>query len=122
MMYVSDSVLLNRLATAPPFVTWACVVLGDVWVGGSMANEHCENPEDWDLVVPFSAWSIVAARIPQNAIKTRFGGWRFNEDGAKIDVFPSDFSTLMQFPFVTVLWHPKSNTIWRKTEMKGLSS
>jgi hypothetical protein len=82
-----------------------------------MADMKATEPDAWDLVVPFPLWATIAARIPQSATPTRFGGWRFSENGVQIDIFPADILTLMQYPFVGALWHPKTNALWTRTQL-----
>lgn len=80
-----------------------------------MADALSADPHDWDLIVPFPLWATIAARIPQSATSTRFGGWRFSENNVQIDIFPADMLTLMQYPSFGIMWHPKTNALWTRT-------
>lgn len=45
---------------------------------------------DWDLLVPFDKWSTAALLIPPYAKPNKFGGWRFEDNGVSIDLWPGD--------------------------------
>ena len=49
-----------------------------------------EGTTDVDLVVPHARWSAVAALIPETARPNKFGGWRFEVEGYRYDVWPDD--------------------------------
>jgi len=62
---------------------------------GSQARRYANGlkpdpKKDWDLFVPYSAWREAALSIPKDARPNGNRGWRFESDGASIDVWPDD--------------------------------
>lgn len=54
------------------------------------------KPSDYDLLVPFIHWQIIAPMVPENATPNRFGGWRFDDQGNQVDVWPGDVQHYLQ--------------------------
>lgn len=86
----------------------------DAWVVGSSADPTNDNPKDYDVLVPFSRWQEACMMIPASAKPNTFGGWKIEEDGASIDVWPGDIGWLMQRPKMKFAYHISSGTHWQK--------
>lgn len=76
-----------------PGIVYRYCVLG-AYIVGSQAKYiagDIEEPEgsDWDLLVPYDKWQIIAMMLPSNAGINKFGGIRFEADGVEIDIWPS---------------------------------
>ena len=55
------------------------------------------DSSDWDVLVPYDRWQVIALMIPETATPNKFGGWRFILDmGEEIDVWPGDVSTYLR--------------------------
>lgn len=91
------------------------------WVVGSGANPDAkEFPRDLDLVVPFHAWHLAAQLIPRDAAVNSFGGWKFDDEGVSVDVWPADLASLMTNPLVCHLWQPATGARFSRTEDCGV--
>ena len=65
---------------------------------GSRAKRMCGDsdiePNDYDLLVPFERWQVIALLIPESAKPNKFGGWRFEitdpdtDTEVEVDVWP----------------------------------
>ncbi|HEY9664857.1 MAG TPA: hypothetical protein V6C65_40980 [Allocoleopsis sp.] len=78
----------------------------NAWLVGGAATQ--ESPKDYDVAVPFAAWSAAAMLIPRNAKPNSFGGWKCESEGAAIDVWPCDLGVLLTNAAVVHLWHPQT--------------
>lgn len=90
-------------ATVAKLVTYC-----DAWIVGSGAKPIPDVPRDWDVAVPFFEWNRAAAMIPADAKPNSFGGWKFEEGGCVVDVWPDDIGKIMTNAMTTHVWHPKS--------------
>jgi hypothetical protein len=76
-----------------PRIVYQMCVHGALIVGSQakrMAGDELESePNDWDLLVPYECWQVIALLIPGGAVTNKFGGWRFmTSDGEEVDVWP----------------------------------
>ena len=88
-----------------PRVVYQMCVHGALIVGSrakAMAgHDNVENPNDWDLIVPFDKWQVIALLIPQDAKPNKFGGWRFEVESfdgdwlEEVDVWPGSLETYL---------------------------
>jgi len=86
-------------------------------VGGAILDD---DPKDIDLLIPWEHWPVVAALIPQDARPTNLGGWRWDEDGVTIDVWPDRLSRLLSRPgILTEAWHPLTGTHVKSSKVKS---
>lgn len=82
--------------------------LHDAWIVGSSASSNAtlKDGHDVDVMIPFRHWCLAAAHIPPNATPTMFGGWRWEENGIQIDVWPDSLDRLASMDFFSSAWHP----------------
>lgn len=85
-----------------PRVVYQMAVHGGLIVGSQakrMVGEvevDSKSNSDWDVLVPFEKWQIIALLIPTSATPNKFGGWRFEtEDGVEVDVWPGSVITYL---------------------------
>lgn len=89
-----------------PRVVYQMCVHGALLVG-SRAKALAERdkditPNDWDLLVPFDKWQVIALLIPQDARPNKFGGWRFEVESfdgdwlEEVDVWPGSLETYLR--------------------------
>lgn len=103
----------SRLSV-PRLVMVLCQTYG-AWVIGSAAEpRRTEQPRDWDVVVSFSRWAEAAPCLPADAIPNSFRGWKCDDAGTSVDVWPDDLARLMSSPRTTHLWHPASGARWSR--------
>lgn len=81
------------------------------WIVGSAAVPNVEFPaRDIDVVVPFSHWHLACQLIPSSAVVNSFGGFKFDDEGTMVDMWPCDFAQLMLDFRVKCIWHPATDT------------
>jgi len=52
-------------------------------------HAYLENMKDYDLMVTsFDDWYNIALLIPKDATVNSYGGWKFNDNGVEVDVWP----------------------------------
>lgn len=87
-----------------PRVVYQMCVHGALIVGSRAKKMACDTditPDDWDLIVPYDKWPIIALLIPQDARPNKFGGWRFEVESfdgdwmEEVDVWPGDLFTYL---------------------------
>jgi hypothetical protein len=98
-----------RVQLLPTFVR-KVLSITDVWIVGSMAHPDASLSEgsDFDLLVPYSDWDVVARLIPNDAKVNSQGGWRFMSSGISIDVWPGDLGKFVTGLGFEYAWHPRS--------------
>lgn len=91
----------------PPIVT-ALTYRHKAWVVGSAAPPESKMSAlgDIDVIVPFSERSSAACLIPDSAVKTKFGGWRFKDRNIMVDVWPDDLANLFLSQQMRTAWQP----------------
>ena len=89
----------------------------DAWIVGSAADPTNDNPNDFDVQVPYSSWGQACFLIPQDARINAFGGMRFEEEGHQIDVWPGELGWIIQRPGCKWAWHPKTGIFITKVNM-----
>lgn len=96
-----------RVQDLPRFVR-KIAYLEDIWIVGSTALPEKESIDgDVDVLVPYSAWPVVARLIPDDARITSQGGWRFEQDGISVDVWPGDLGEIASRDAFVAAWSPK---------------
>lgn len=91
-------------------LTEAC----EAWIVGSAADPTNKNPRDWDVCVPFSQWDRAALFIPPDAKPNSFGGWKCVSEGKEVDVWPGELGRLMASYVTKWVYHPKTNTRFKR--------
>jgi hypothetical protein len=81
------------------------------WIVGSAAAPihyvpGSVQPRDWDVMVPWDVWHLAAAHVPEDAVRNTYGGWKFEEDGVTIDVWPDTLERLAVSHFFTCAYQP----------------
>lgn len=71
-----------------------------------------DNPKDIDIVVPFDKWHLASSLIPKNAKPNSFGGWKFEEDGIVVDIWPDSIGTLLSNFRCVAIEHWRSGRRW----------
>ena len=89
----------------PKFVANICTNQ-EAWVVGSAADPLSSSPRDWDVLVPFHTWHLVASFVPSDARPNSFGGWKFEVDGVEIDVWPGDLAFICRQCAFRWAWNP----------------
>lgn len=89
----------------------------DAWVVGSAADPNNDDPKDYDVQVPFSTWGQACLLIPKDAVPNSFGGFRFEDDGMSIDVWPGELGWIFQRPACKWAWHPASGIFITKVKI-----
>jgi hypothetical protein len=89
----------------------------DAWVVGSAADPNNDDPKDYDVQVPFSTWGKACLLIPPNAVPNSFGGFRFEDEGMSIDVWPGELGWIFQRPSCRWAWHPASGIFITKVKV-----
>lgn len=89
----------------------------DAWVVGSAADPNNDDPKDYDVQVPFSTWGQACLLIPKDAKPNSFGGFRFEDDGMSIDVWPGELGWIFQRPACKWAWHPASGIFITKVKI-----
>ena len=80
------------------------IALG-AWVMGSSVEDR--TARDIDLMVLWNLWPAAALLLPSTARPTSHGGWRWEEGGSTLDVWPDTLDRLASMPgFFCVAWHP----------------
>jgi hypothetical protein len=99
-----------------PALVAKLVVCYDGWIVGSAAkpDAELENVRDWDVIIPYSEWSGAAQLIPLDAKVNTFGGWKCISEGKIVDVWPDDLTKVLTNFSVNYIWHPRSNTRFRR--------
>lgn len=83
----------------------------DAWLVGSAADSNeVIRPRDYDILVPFHQWHSACVALPSSARPNSFGGWKFEEDGVEVDIWPGDLGWLAQRPGFRHAYHPLSGT------------
>lgn len=92
----------------------------DAWVVGSAANPDAK-PRDIDLIIPWPKWLQAATyiAIEKNVRPNTFGGWKVSTTSLSgndidLDVWPDDLSSILSKSMSKYIWHPKSDTRWKK--------
>lgn len=78
--------------TRLPKRLYAIVCKHNVWLVGSGVIK--DDAKDVNLLVSFRDWPEVAIHIPPDAKPNTFGGFKWEEDGVSIDMWPGDLSDL----------------------------
>jgi len=89
----------------------------DAWIVGSAADPNNDDPNDYDVQVPYSSWGQACFLIPPNARVNSFCGFKFEEDGHSIDVWPGELGWILQRPACKWAWHPKTGIFITKVHM-----
>jgi len=83
-----------------PRIVYQACVHGALLVGSQakrLAGDDIESdPNDWDLLVPLEKWQTVSLLIPREAKPNKFGGWRFEEDGIEVDIWPDSVENYLR--------------------------
>jgi hypothetical protein len=103
----SHNVSKHRNKSLPPTVSKLTHGF-DAWVVGSAADPNNDNPNDFDVQVPYSTWGQACFLIPKDAKVNSFCGFKFEEDGVTIDVWPGELGWIVQRPACKWVWHPKT--------------
>lgn len=80
----------------------------DAWIVGSAAHPGAKDTRDIDVMVPWQNWHIASTHIPRNATSNSLGGWKFQEGGVTVDVWPDTLDRLAAKDFFGCAWHPSS--------------
>jgi hypothetical protein len=96
----------------PAIVSKLCYA-HEAWIVGSAALD-INNANDYDVLVSFAHWKDAAMLIPEEARPNSFGGWKFTNDGATIDVWPGDLVWFLTNNIVQAIWHPRSGSRFRR--------
>lgn len=87
-----------------PFTQAGC------WVVGGAADPHAKAQRDWDLMVPWELWPVVAPLVPPTAAPNAFGGWKFTVENVEIDLWPDSLDRFLVGTWGSqYLWYPKTN-------------
>lgn len=99
--------------TLPSWVRAICTN-HDAWIVGGGANPYLtEPPRDWDVLVPFDQWNVVAAALSNNhpgAGLNSFGGIKVTSATEAVDIWPGDLSFVMRQAKARWAWHPPTDT------------
>lgn len=84
-----------------PRTVYQMCVHGGLIVGSQakkLAGDDVDvSSSDWDLLIPYARWQVIALMIPEDAFPNKFGGWRFytgvNEE---VDVWPGDLAVYLR--------------------------
>lgn len=79
------------------------------WIVGGAAIPGAKDIKDFDVAVSYSDWPKVALLIPKNARPTLFGGWKIEENGWEIDVWPSEIIDIFHCSKCEWMWQPQLN-------------
>lgn len=102
---------------AIPKIVQLITSLTDGYIVGSAADPTNNNPKDWDVIVPHANWHIAAgviAAYEKNPNITSFGGWRIEENGMSIDIWPDDIGRIMYSAKAKWVWHYKTGVRWKR--------
>jgi hypothetical protein len=91
----------------PPIVSKLCFMF-DAWIVGSAAKEGVIEPRGYDIIISFSNWPKAATLIPASAKPNTFGGWKFFDEGEKVDVWVGDLADFLSIGKADAIWHPRS--------------
>lgn len=93
------------MARKAPALVCRLSVVHSGWIVGSAANPKNKTPRDWDIIIPFENWAQASLLIPKNATPNTFGGWKCEDEGATIDVWPGDISKVLNSSMVEWIWN-----------------
>lgn len=80
------------------------------WILGGAAVPGASEIKDLDIMVEHHYWFLASSLIPREARVNTLGGFKWEEEGLSIDMWPDELSRLVVRPKFKAAWHPKTDT------------
>lgn len=107
---VDEPMTVARIGRVWPAVILLWTQHHSAWIVGSAADPNKVRPRDVDVMIPWRNWPQAAAHVPKDAKPSTFGGWKFQQGGVTIDVWPDSLDRLVELARFSWAWHPATDT------------